>query len=136
MTGPSIHVVLPSAQVPTAFRRQWMKSHSLKMIIAAVVGVGLQSIVLASGWNRTVTITSIGENNISGEVVQFTVSEVVDNPGHCPDNTGYAIRDPATLRGSLALLTSALVAQRHMDLFVTGTCDATGMPTVIGVVLR
>jgi hypothetical protein len=111
-----------------------MKSRSLTMII--VVGVGLQSTVLASGWDRTVTVTSISENNVSGEVVQFTVSEVVNNPGHCPDSTGYAIRDPATLRGSLALLTSALVAQRHVDLFVTGTCDATGMPNVIGVTLR
>jgi hypothetical protein len=91
---------------------------------------------LRRGWNRTVTITSLGENNVSGEVVQFTVNEVVDNPRHCPDNTRYAIRDPATLRGSLALLTSALVAQRHVDLFVTGTCDASGMPNVIGVILR
>ena len=113
-----------------------MKSHSLTMIMAVVVAVGLQSIVLASGWNRSVTITSLGENNVSGEVVQFTVNEVVDNPGHCPDKTGYAIRDPATLLGSLALLTSALVAQRQVDLFVTGTCDATGMPNVIGVILR
>jgi hypothetical protein len=113
-----------------------MNSRSLTMIISVVVGIGVESIVLASGWNRTVTITSLGENNVSGEVVQFTVNEVVDNPGHCPDNSGYAIRDPATLRGSLALLTSALVAQRHVDLFVTGTCDATGMPNVIGVVLR
>jgi hypothetical protein len=113
-----------------------MKSYSLTIITAIVVGVGLQSIVLASGWNRTVTITSIGENNVNGEVVQFTVSDVVDNPGRCADNTGYAIRDPATLRGSLALLTSALVAQRHVDLFVTGTCDASGMPNVIGIILR
>jgi hypothetical protein len=113
-----------------------MKSHSLTMIMAVVVAVGLQSIVLASGWNRSVTVTSLGENNVSGEVVQFTVNEVVDNPGHCPDKTGYAIRDPATLRGSLALLTSALIAQRQVDLFVIGTCDATGMPNVIGVILR
>ena len=112
------------------------KSHSLTMIMVVVVAVGLQSIVLASGWDRSVTITSIGENNVGGEVVQVTVNEVVDNPGHCPDKTGYAIRDPATLRGSLALLTSALVAQRQVDLFVTGTCDATRMPNVIGVILR
>jgi len=113
-----------------------MKSHSLTIIMAVAVGVGMQSIVLASGWNRSVTIISLGENNVSGEVVQFTVNEVVDNPGHCPDKTGYAIRDPATLRGSLALLTSALVAHRQVDLFVTGTCDATGMPNVVGVFLR
>ena len=113
-----------------------MKSHSLMMIMAVGIAVGLQSIVLASGWNRSVTITSLGENNVNGEVVQFTVNEVVDNPGHCPDKTGYAIRDPATLRGSLALLTSALLTQRQVDLFVTGTCDTTGMPNVIGVILR
>lgn len=113
-----------------------MKSYFLTMIKAVVVVLSLQSIVLASGWNRSVTITSLGENNVNGEVVQFTVNEVVDNPGHCPDKTGYAVRDPATLRGSLALLTSALIAQRQVDLFVTGTCDATGMPNVIGVILR
>jgi hypothetical protein len=112
-----------------------MKVHTLTMI-TAVAAIGLQSIVLAAGWNRSVTITSLGENNVSGEVVQFTVNEVVDNPGHCPDKTGYAIRDPATLRGSLALLTSALLTQRHVDLFVTDSCDATGMPAVIGVILR
>ena len=82
------------------------------------------------------TVTSLGENKVGGEVVQFTVSEVVDNSGHCPDISGYAIRDPATLKGSLALLTSAMVARRQVDLFVTGTCDANGMPNVIGVILR
>jgi hypothetical protein len=96
----------------------------------------LQTIALASGWNRSVTVTTIGENNVGGEVVQFTVNEVVDNPGHCPDATGYAIRDPATLKGSLALLSSAMVTGRHIDIFVTGTCDATGMPNVVGVILR
>jgi hypothetical protein len=113
-----------------------VKSHTLMIVMAVPIGIGMHSVVLASGWNRSVTITTIGENNISGEVVQITVNEVVDNPGHCPDKTGYAIRDPVTLRGSLALLTSALVAQRQVDLFVTGTCDATGMPSVIGVILR
>jgi hypothetical protein len=129
--------------IPTGLRRvllvpggKLMKSYSLTMIMAVVLAIGLQSIVLASGWNRSVTITSLSENNVNGEVVQFTVNEVVDNSGHCPDKTGYAIRDPATLRGSLALLTSALVAQRQIDLFVTGTCDSTGMPNVIGVTLR
>ena len=50
--------------------------------------------------------------------------------------TGYAIRDSATLKGSLALLTSAILAQRKMDLFLTGACDLTGMPNVIGVILH
>jgi hypothetical protein len=113
-----------------------MKSHTLTIVTAVLVAIGVQPAVLASGWNRSVTITSIGENSVSGEVVQITVNEVVDNSGHCPDKTGYAIRDPVTLRASLALLTSALVAQRQVDLFVSGTCDATGTPNVIGVILR
>jgi hypothetical protein len=29
-----------------------------------------------------------------------------------------------------------LIAQRKVDLFLTGACDATGMPTVVGVVLH
>ena len=113
-----------------------MKSPFLTIVVALVVAVYLQTVALASGWNRAVTVTSLGENNVGGEVVQFTVSEVVDNSGHCPDISGYAIRDPATLKGSLALLTSAMVARRQVDLSVTGTCDATGMPNVIGVILR
>ena len=107
-------------------------------LMMAIVGmvVSTQTVALASGWSRAITITTLTENNIGGEVVQFTVSEVVDNPGHCTDPTGYAIRDPATLRGSLALLTSAFMTGKQVDLYVTGTCDQSGMPIVIGVTLR
>ena len=56
-------------------------------------------------------VVSCGENNVGGEVVQFTVREEIDTSVHCPDVTGYAVRDSATLKGSLALLTSAMVAQ-------------------------
>jgi hypothetical protein len=48
----------------------------------------------------------------------------------------FCRNDPATLKGSLALLSSAMVAGRHVDIFVTGTCDPTGMPNVVGVILR
>jgi hypothetical protein len=90
----------------------------------------------AGGWIRDLTVTSIGENDIGGEVVQFTVREEISNSVRCPDLSGYAIRDPATLRGALALLMSSLVAQHKVDLFLTGTCDSTGMPGVIGVVIH
>jgi hypothetical protein len=113
-----------------------MEAHPLRIGVVALVVVGLQTVTLAAGWNRSVIVTTLGENNVGGEVVQFTVGEVVDNPGHCPDATGYAIRDPATLKGSLAQLSSAMVTGRHIDIFVTGTCDATGMPNVVGVILR
>jgi hypothetical protein len=113
-----------------------MKWHPIKIVVAVLFTACLQTVALASGWIRSVTVTTLGENNVGGEVVQFTVNDVVDNPGHCPDATGYAIRDPATLKGSLALLSSAMVTGRHIDIFVTGTCDATGMPNVVGVILR
>ena len=105
-----------------------MEAHLLRIGVVALVVVGLQTVTLASGWNRSVIVTTLGKNNVGGEVV--------DNPGHCPDATGYAIRDPATLKGSLAQLSSAMVTGRHIDIFVTGTCDATGMPNVVGVILR
>jgi hypothetical protein len=110
----------------------------ITMIFAAVFSatIGVQQVAWASGWIRGLDITSLGENNLGGEVVQFTVREEIDSSVRCPDVTGYAIRDSATLKGSLALLTSAMVAQRKVDLFLTGTCDATGMPNVIGVILH
>jgi hypothetical protein len=59
----------------------------------------------------------LGENNRGGEVVQFTTKEELNSSIRCPDLSGYAIRDPSTLKGSLALLTSSLIAQRKVDLF-------------------
>jgi hypothetical protein len=94
------------------------------------------AIAETSGWSRGLTVTSIEENNVGGEVVKITVTELIDNSGHCSNPTGYALRDSATLKGSLALLSSALVTRRQVDLFVTGTCDATGMPSVVGVILH
>jgi hypothetical protein len=98
--------------------------------------MGMQQVALASGWMRGLDVTSLGDNNLGGEVVQFTVREEIDSSVRCPDVTGYAIRDSATLRGSLALLTSAMLTQRKVDVFLTGACDATGMPSVIGVILH
>jgi hypothetical protein len=111
----------------------------MKIFVALMVmGVGAftQVVALPSGWIRSMTIATISDNDIDGEVVQLTVSEVVDNPAHCADSTGYAIRDPNTLRSSLALLMSAFVTGKQVDLFVTGICDKTGMPAVSGVTLR
>jgi hypothetical protein len=47
---------------------------------------------VASGWSRSVTVTSITENYVNGEVIQITVSEIVDNSAHCANATGYAAR--------------------------------------------
>ena len=113
-----------------------MRLRTLRIVFAGVMLVCFHAAVSAPGWNRSVAITSLGEDDVGGEVVQFTVSEVVDNSAHCPNLTGYAIRDSATLRGGLALLTSAMLTGRQVDIFVTGTCDATGMPNVVGIILR
>ena len=100
------------------------------------VGAFTQAVALPSGWIRSIIIATISDSDIDGEVVQLTVNEVVDNPAHCPDSTGYALRNPNTIRSSLALLMSAFVTGKQVDLFVTGSCDKTGMPAVSGVTLR
>ena len=108
---------------------------SLRVLIFASA-VLAQSVAFGAGWIRAISIASLTVNDVGGEVVQFSVNEVVENPGHCTDATGYAIRDPATLRSSLALLTSAFITGKQVDLYLTGTCDQTGMPAVTGVTLR
>jgi hypothetical protein len=110
--------------------------NTMKCVAVISATICVHQVALASGWIRGLDITSLGENNLGGEVVQFTVREDIDGSVRCPDVTGYAIRDSATLKGSLALLTSAMVAQRKVDLFLTGACDATGMPSVVGVILH
>jgi hypothetical protein len=113
-----------------------MRRDAFRILAIVAVILCFDKIALAAGWSRGVTVTSLGENNVVGEVVQFTVDQEIDNSGRCPVPTGYAIRDSATLKGSLALLTSAMVTGRKVDLYVTGTCDASGMPSVLGVILH
>ena len=89
-----------------------MKTFVALMMMSAVFAF-TQAVALPSGWIRSITIETISDSDIDGEVVQITVSEVVDNPAHCADSTGYAIRDPNTVRGSLALLMSAFVTGKQ-----------------------
>jgi hypothetical protein len=106
--------------------------------LTAVAACTLLAAPMAWGeqWDRGLTLTTVGSLNVKGEVVEFTVAEPVDNSAHCSDPKGYAIRDSATVRDSLALLMSALMTQMPVDLYVTGACDASGMPAVVGVVLH
>lgn len=113
-----------------------MKTFVTVMMMGIGVAAFTRAVALPSGWIRSITVTSISDNDIDGEVVQLTVNEVVDNPAHCADSTGYALRNPNTLRSSLALLVSAFVTGKQVDLFVTGGCDKTGMPAVSGVTFR
>jgi hypothetical protein len=105
-------------------------------VLMFMMAVFAQSAAMGAGWTHAISITSLSVNDIGGEVVQFSVSDVVENSAHCTDATGYAIRDPATLRSALALLTSAFITGKQVDLFLTGACDQTGMPAVVGVALR
>jgi hypothetical protein len=93
-------------------------------------------LVTDDGWSRGLTLTSVGALNVKGQVVQFTVGQSVDNPGHCKNPTGYAIRDPITLKDSLALLMSALMTQQLVDIHLSGSCDLNGMPSVTGVIVN
>jgi hypothetical protein len=112
-----------------------MKSAFPRILTLAAMALSFES-ALALGWTKGVTVTSITEANVTGEVVQVTVKEIIDNSAHCANPSGYALRDSATLKGSLALLMSSLVTEKPVDLFVTGTCDASGMPNVVGVTLH
>ena len=101
-----------------------------------VVSCITSSIAWGAGWNYAVTLISVEDNNFNGEVVQFAVSQSVDNSAGCSNATMYAIRDSATMHGSLAILTAALLAGRPVDIWTTGTCDPTGFPQVVGVALH
>jgi hypothetical protein len=113
-----------------------MRWHTLRFVAVVAVMICMQHVALASGWSRGLTVTSVGENNVGGKVVQFTVNEEIDRSVRCPDLTGYGIRDSVTLKGSLSLLLMAMASARKVDVFLTGTCDTTGMPIVLGVVVR
>jgi hypothetical protein len=136
MTAQVRAFVFLTRRIPATQGETTMKVLVTAMMLAIGVAAFTQALALPSGWIRSITITTISDNDIDGEVVQITVNEVVDNPAHCADSTGYAIRDPNTLRSSLALLTSAFMTGKQVDLFVTGGCDKTGMPAFSGVTLR
>jgi hypothetical protein len=105
-------------------------------LVMAAVSVLCMPPAWSAGWDRNLNLTSLAALDVGGEVVQVTVAEPVDNSGHCTNSTGYAVRDPAVIKDMLALLTSALITQAPVDLLVSGTCDASGMPSVTGVILR
>jgi len=54
----------------------------LNILTIAVTALSFES-ALALGWTKGVTVTSITENNVNGEVVQITVTEIIDNAAHC-----------------------------------------------------
>ena len=55
----------------------------------------------------------------------------------CTYAFAYVIRDPNSINGVLALATSALIAGRPVDLYVSGSCDAnSGEPLISQITLH
>lgn len=105
-------------------------------ISMAVFGFSFASQTWAAGWTADVTPVAITHSLYAGEIVQVDIAEAMDNSAGCSVADFYVIRDAAHVKGALALLTAALISGRKLKLFVTGTCDATGRPNVVGVTLK
>jgi hypothetical protein len=103
------------------------------LIAAAVFGVVSGPVAWATGWQTNATLTSVASTNYGGEIVTFTINGQYDNSGGCPAPTAYTIRDAASLHGELAVLMAAFVSGRTVNIYVTGSCDSTGNPSVVGV---
>lgn len=103
------------------------------LILAIVQTFSWSSAQAAPGWVNNVTITSVTHAIYSGEIVQIYVAQTI--APDCPSTASYVVRDASHLKPALALAMAALLAGRPVNLFVTGSCDATGNPNVLGITL-
>jgi hypothetical protein len=81
-----------------------------------------------AAWVTSLTATAVQDADYEGEVVEITVAG--GTVTGCSLADFYVIRDTAIIHGSLSLAMAALIADRQLDLFVTGACDPTGRPLV------
>jgi hypothetical protein len=112
-----------------------MKARTLELMLVIALAM-IPALARSDTWSRGLTVNSVGAIEQNGELVIFTVNSTVDNAARCQIGTEYAIRNKETIRSALALLMSSLVAQRTVDILVTGSCDTSGRPLVDGVMLR
>jgi len=89
----------------------------------------------ATGWTGKLTLTSVSDVDFQGEVVLFAVNQAVDNSAGCTGSSNYAIRDANTIKGALALLTTAFITGIQVTVYVTGACDSSGVPSVNSVTI-
>jgi len=72
---------------------------TLKIIAIATLSMCVQQVAMAAGWIRGLDVISLGENNVGGEVVQFTVREEIDSsveflpPESCRSSSAATVRD-------------------------------------------
>ncbi len=69
--------------------------NTMKLVVVVSAIIGVQQVAMASGWIRGLDITSLGENNLGGEVVQFTVRPS-SLTNYIPNSTRSAPRNPAS----------------------------------------
>lgn len=99
------------------------------LIAAAPVALGDPTAQLVTN----LTVTSVIDTDYGGEVVQVAVSQGVVSG--CTYTDAYDITDANIIKGSLALLTAALISGQPVNLFVSGACDSAGRPIVSSVQL-
>jgi hypothetical protein len=114
-----------------------MKALALNLNASSMTMMRFGKFALASsGWIRGVTVVSIGEIISAAKLYSspFRKIRAVSCVALILQVMRYAIR--RRLRDHLYCFSLSLIADHKVDLFLTGTCDITGMPNVIGVVLH
>ena len=111
------------------------KNRAVTLSIGTTLAMAVCLEAQAVGWTTNLTVTSVSDVDFQGEVVTFAVNQSVDNSAGCAGSGSYAIRDANTLKGTLALLTTAFVTGTQIRAYVTGACDATGVPNVNSVTI-
>jgi hypothetical protein len=113
-------------------RSQFFRSLAVASLLTAYSAVA--SADPAAQWVTGVTVTSVADVDYNGELVQVFIAQAVVSG--CTYSDAYDIQDPYILKGSLALLTTALVAGRQVTMWVTGACDSAGRPLISNVRLQ
>jgi hypothetical protein len=117
-----------------------LKSTCSKVIL--VVIAALSSLTVEVVWagppaqNLTgVTLTGVATTDSAGEITIIIPSETVVTG--CTNANYYMVRDANSVNAFLAIATSALIAGRTVDMYVTGACDPTnGQPLISQIVLH
>lgn len=117
---------------PVGHRSRFLRSLAVASLLTVYWAVA--SADPAPQWVTGLTVTSVADVDYNGELVQVFVAQGVVSG--CTYSDAYDIQDPYILKGSLALLTTAMVAGRQVTMWVTGASDSAGRPLISNVRLQ
>lgn len=112
-----------------------MKLFNVVGTVGAIIGVlAFPAQAFAAQWVTSITATQAVVGNSGGEYVQILTSSTIVNPAACANADSYIVRDPALVRGALAISLAAITSGHQIRVYVTDTCDAaTGRPLASSV---